>query len=232
LLIIGFLIFKSHEILYIFDTSIASSIVKSGKILAKDLLSIVFQLPGGPSIIILCHHAAAISKALLACSCHKTYLKSNLVSISRLFSHNFLKSNFSAIFNSLSLFNISITSSKFSTGITSIHGIIEDSKTLSFGINILLNHISFAQIVAGNTLETFLSLQSRDNSHKNIESLTKSSLIDQLFKSIHIAIGKSKLGHDFLISAGARLTVILVIGNLFQADFKADFILSLLSCTH
>jgi len=156
-------------------------------------------------------------------------LKSNLFSVIKLSSQNFLKSNFSEIFNSLSLFNISITSSKFSTAITSIQGIIEASNTLSFGINILLNHISFAQIVAGNTLETFLSLQSRDNSPIKIDSFTKSSTIDPLFKSIHIAIGKSKLGHDFLISAGAKLTVILFIGSLFPEDFKADFILSLLS---
>ena len=84
-------------------------------------------------------------------------------------------------------------------------------------------------IVAGRTLETFLSLQSRDNSPIKIDSLTKSSLIFHSFKSIQIAIGKSKLGPDFLISAGAKLTVILVIGSLFQEDFKADFILSLLS---
>jgi hypothetical protein len=62
----GFLQFKSHEILYILDTSIASSIVKSGKIPEKDLASIVFQLPGGQLIIILCPPADAISKALFA----------------------------------------------------------------------------------------------------------------------------------------------------------------------
>jgi hypothetical protein len=100
---------------------------------------------------------------------------------------------------------------------------------LSFGINILLNPLSLAHIVAGKTLDTFLSLPSRANSHKKIESFTNSSFIEPLFKSIHIAIGKSKLGHDFLISAGAKFTVILVIGNLFPDDFNADFILSLLS---
>jgi hypothetical protein len=60
-----------------------------------------------------------------------------------------LKFNFSEIINSLSQFNISITSCKLETAITSIQGIIDASITLSFGINILLNHISFAQIVAG-----------------------------------------------------------------------------------
>jgi len=47
-----------------------------------------------------------------------------------------------------------------------------------------------------------------------------------------IAIGRSKHGHDFLISAGARFTVILDVGSLLLADFMADLNLSLLSCIH
>jgi hypothetical protein len=83
--------------------------------------------------------------------------------------------------------------------------------------------------VAGNTETTFLSLQSRDNSHKKIESDINVSSINPSFNMIQIAIGKSKLGQDFLISAGARFTVILVIGNLLPLDFIADLSLSLLS---
>jgi len=141
----------------------------------------------------------------------------------------FLKSKVLTIFNSISKFNIFITSNKFFTQITSIQGIIEASKQLSFGTKILLNHFSFAQIVVGKILETFLNFQSKDNSQMKIESFTNLSLICPPFNKIQIAIGKSKLGHDFLISAGARFTVILLIGNLFELDLKADFILSLLS---
>jgi hypothetical protein len=195
----------------------------------KALLNIVFQLPGGQSITILCHPEAAISKALFACSCHRTYLKSKLLFLSNSFFHNDKKSNFSAMFNSLFQLSISTTSSKLSTGITSIHGIIDASCEFSFGTNILLNHFSFAHIVAGKTDATFLSLQSRDNSQIKTDSFINLSPINHQFNNIQIAIGKSKLGPDFLMSAGAKLTVILVIGNLFQIDLIADLSLSLLS---
>jgi hypothetical protein len=102
----------------------------------------VFQLPGGPSITILCQPAAAISKALFACSCHSTYLKSVVFSIISSQSDNFLKSNKGAISKALSLFKNCIISDKLSTGITSIFGIIDASNAFSFGINILLNHFS------------------------------------------------------------------------------------------
>jgi hypothetical protein len=86
-----------------------------------------------------------------------------------------------------------------------------------------------AFIVAGNILLTFLKSQFKDNSQIKIDSEIKSSIISQEFNKIHIAIGKSKLGQVFFISAGARFTIILVVGNFFQEFFKADLILSLLS---
>ncbi|MGB2110896.1 MAG: hypothetical protein ACPHY8_03185 [Patescibacteria group bacterium] len=82
----------------------------------------------------------------------------------------FLKSNTGEIFKGISLLRNFIISAKFSTAITSISGIIEASKAFSFGTNILLNHFSFAQIVAGKTHQTFLKFPSKDNSHKNKES--------------------------------------------------------------
>jgi hypothetical protein len=127
---------------------------------------------------------------------------------------------------------MSINSLRLSTQITSIQGIIEASKTFSFGINILLNHFSFAQIVDGKTQFIFLSFQSKDNSHIKIELLTKKSRIKFSCKSIQIAIAKSKPEPDFLISAGAKLTTILVEGNFVQLDFKAERSLSLASLTH
>jgi hypothetical protein len=83
-----------------------------------------------------------------------------------------LKSKTSAFCSGFCLFSIFIASSKLSTSITSIQGIIEASFPFAFGTNILLNHFSFAHIVLGNTLETFLSFQSRDNSQIKIESFT------------------------------------------------------------
>jgi hypothetical protein len=46
---------------------------------------------------------------------------------------------------------------------------------------------------------------------------------------IQIAIGRSKLGPTFFISAGARLTVILVDGSFAPLALKALLSLSLLS---
>jgi hypothetical protein len=85
-------------------------------------------------------------------------------------SDNFLKSNNGAISNGFSLFKNFIISAKFSTGTTSISGIIEASKAFSSGTNILLKPFSCAPIVAGNTHHTFRNFPSRDNSHKNKES--------------------------------------------------------------
>jgi hypothetical protein len=158
----------------------------------------------------------------------KSYLSSKSISLFQ----RFKKSSFFAISKSLSLFKIFIASCKLSIGTTSIQGIIDASKEFSLGINIFLNHFSLAHMVAGNIEATFLSLPSKDNSHKNIDSFIKKSSMNHSFTNIAIAIGKSKLGHDFLISAGAKLTVILVIGNFVLEDFIADLNLSLLSCTH
>jgi hypothetical protein len=190
--------------------------------------NIVFPDQGGQSITILCQPEAAISKALFVCSCPKTYLKSNFDS--KIFSClYFLKSSFGIMINSFSQFKISIASDKDSTEIISIQGIIEASKLFSFGKKILLNHFSLALIVAGKTEGIFLNFQSKDNSQIKILSSIKSESKTPEFSKTPIAIGKSKLGHVFLISAGAKFTTILVIGNLFQADFIADFSLSLLS---
>lgn len=57
---------RSPEIEYILEISIASSSVRSGRIQDRDFARSVFPEPGGPSIKILCHPAAAISSALFA----------------------------------------------------------------------------------------------------------------------------------------------------------------------
>ena len=67
---------RSPDIEYIFEISIASSSVRSGSIVAKDFASSVFPDHGGPSMRILCHQAAAISRARFACACQMTCAKS------------------------------------------------------------------------------------------------------------------------------------------------------------
>jgi len=54
---------------------------------------------------------------------------------------------------------------------------------------------------------------SRASSHKNIDFDRNSSNKSIELPRIQIAIARSKLGHFFLMSAGARFTVILVPGN-------------------
>jgi hypothetical protein len=144
----------------------------------------------------------------------------------------FLKSKISAGTSGFFSFKISINSHKLSIQITSIQGIIEASKTFSFGINICLNHFSLAQIVDGKTQFISLNFQSRDNSQIKIELSNKSFFTSRSCDNIQTAIGKSKPEPDFLMSAGAIFTTILVTGSLVPLDFIAERSLSLASFTH
>jgi hypothetical protein len=64
----GYALDNSPAIEYIFDTSMISSRDIGGSILANALASIVLPDPGGHWRRILCPPAAAIMRALLACS--------------------------------------------------------------------------------------------------------------------------------------------------------------------
>jgi hypothetical protein len=87
-----------------------------------------------------------------------------------------------------------------------------------------------AQITLGSIEFTALTLPSSDSSQINIEFFRYSfSFISQALFSIQTAIGKSNETHDFFISAGAKFTVIRVVGSLKLEDFKALLSLSLLS---
>jgi hypothetical protein len=143
------------------------------------------------------------------------------------------KSIFGGISIFIFLFKKSQICFKFSTGIIFIHSIIEASLKLSYGIKIFLYPFSLAQITLGKIEFTGLNFQSKESSQINIE-LFKNSLssISQVLFNIQIAIHKSYETPDFFISAGAKLTVILVVGNLKDEDFNAHLSLSLLSCTH
>jgi hypothetical protein len=85
-------------------------------------------------------------------------------------------------------------------------------------------------MTAGKTELMGRSFQSSANSHKKTDFSKYPTLNSRSFQIIQIAIGRSKLGHLFLISAGARLTVILVEGNLKPEFFIALLTLSRLSC--
>lgn len=66
---IGVSFVSSHATEYIFESSICSSTSIEGSMPARALASIVFPLPGGHCMRILCHHAAAMMSARFACSC-------------------------------------------------------------------------------------------------------------------------------------------------------------------
>ena len=139
---------------------------------------------------------------------------------------------FGCILSGISHESIAINSQRFFTSTTSISGMIDASSALTDGTNILLNHFSFAPIVAGRTDFTFLSLPSSASSHINMLSLIISSLsIYHSLRRIPIAIGRSKLGPVFFILAGARLTVIRLVGSLAWLDLSALLRRSLLSWT-
>jgi len=103
------------------------------------------------------------------------------------------------------------------------------SFSFSFGTKIYSNPAWLAKITEGKIELTPLSLPSKASSQINTD-LSRISLSRlKLFPKIPIAMGKSKNHHFFFIVAGARFTVILVHGNLYQLFFIAALTLSLLS---
>jgi len=83
----------------------------------------------------------------------------------------------------------------------------------SSGTITLLYHFSFAKITVGRTACTERTAPSKASSPITNVSFKILCSILHSSKRIPRAIGRSKLGPDFLISAGARFTVILVRGN-------------------
>ena len=132
--IIGISLVSSHATEYIFESSICSSVSIAGRIPARALASIVFPLPGGHCMMMLCPHAADMISALFACSCPWIDEKSiaiverGRIDISSfgLFSRGFIP------------VSISITSLSLLTGMTSISGMIEASGTFASGRNMYL----------------------------------------------------------------------------------------------
>jgi hypothetical protein len=213
---------------YIFETSMISEISIFGIIEANALASIVLPDHGGHSIRILCQPEAAIRRALFACSCHITDSKSIPSNI--LLAPMRSSISIGLIISGLRLLSkISTICAKSGTGIIFIPGIRLASSLFSIGMKIFLNHFSLAKITDGRIEVIGRSLPSKANSHKNIDSFRNFELNHISAPNIHIAIERSKLGHFFFMSAGARLTVILVQGKKNPEFIIAVLTLSLLS---
>lgn len=183
----GLSLVRSPATEYILDISICSSSSISGSIPARALASIVFPDHGGHSRRILCPPAAAMRRALLACSCPMICEKSTLVlcnsdSIIVRFAH-------SGIF--CSPVSISTISESFSIPITSTSGITDASCVLSTGRNIRFIPSSRASIVAGSAHCIGLTSQSSASSPRNNDVFTMSSMNSISLPSIPSAIGRS-----------------------------------------
>ena len=149
--------------------------------------SIVFPLPGGHCKIILCPPAAAIIIARFACSCQQIVEKSIqcFSDINGVEVISFLCSNF------LCHVKKSTTSTRFSTPIISIPGIIAASRALSNGTKIYFFPCFFAKIVAGNTPFTPRMEPSSASSPRNNELSTTSPRKSSSFPIIPRAMGRS-----------------------------------------
>ena len=108
------------------------------------------------------------------------------------------------------------------THIISISGITDASSTFALGRNICFIPISLANIVAGSAHCIVLTFPSSANSPRKRDVLMISVSNSISFPRIPRAIGRSYMGHFFLISAGARFTVIrLPPGNPYPLFFIA-----------
>lgn len=149
--------------------------------------SMVFPLPGGHCIRILCPPAAAMRSARFACACPWILEKSTVMCvrgtsvISRLgtgerdFSHD----------------NISTASPSLDTLMTSISGMTDASSTFACGRNIRFIPISRASMVAGSAHCILLMAPSSASSprKRDVESISSSK--SHSFPRIPSAIGRS-----------------------------------------
>ena len=99
------------------------------------------------------------------------------------------------------------------------------SFALSCGTKTVVIPCSFNPITRGKTPFTFLKDPSKDNSPRNA-ILRSSGIFIPCSFNIPIAIGKSKLVPSFLMSAGARLTITLPVGNVKPEFLIAEWTLS------
>lgn len=109
--------------------------------------------------------------------------------------------------------NIRTISAIFFAGMISTPGISAASIAFSSGTITLLYHFSLAKMTVGKTACTERTAPSRASSPITSVSLRRFWSILHSSSKIPSAIGRSKLGPDFFVSAGARLTVIFVRGK-------------------
>ncbi|MBA7557802.1 hypothetical protein ES705_50574 [subsurface metagenome] len=124
------------------------------------------------------------------------------------------------------LFKNSITSQSELTGNTFSSLIIPASLAFASGTSNFILSFIFAIKAMGSTPLTGFILPSKDNSPIIRYSFNKSGLTCLLATKIAKAIDRSKIGPSFLISAGARFTVILCMGNSNSEFFMAALTLS------
>ena len=174
------------------------------------LASMVFPEPGGPESRQLCPPAAAISRALLACSCPTTSKKSMPPSgfflewASRLISKGVMVS---------SPVKWRTTSERWVGASTDGPLTMAASPPFSWATTMYSMPHFFAPKVMGRTPFVRLSVPSRASSPRNRAFLTCSGSTWPVQHRMAIAMGRSSPAPSFLRSAGARFMVIRLWGN-------------------
>lgn len=159
----------------------------AGRIPARAFASMVFPDPGGPCMRILCHQAAAISRALFACSWPWIEEKS----IEDRFRGRVSISIFLLFGRGILPVRISTRCFKLSTHITSISGITDASVTFARGRKIYFIPSSRTRIVAGSAHCTDRTVPSRASSPRKSPFSMNSLFHSNSFQRIPRAIGRS-----------------------------------------
>ena len=147
----------------------------------------VFPLPGGHCMMILCPPAAAMMRALFACSCPWIVEKS----IARVERGSDDISSFGLFTRGATPVSMSTTSWRLFTAMTSISGITDASGTFASGRNIYSYPSSRARIVAGRAHWIERTIPSSASSPRKSDFPTIASSKSYSFPSIPSAIGRS-----------------------------------------
>ena len=161
----------------------------------------VLPVPGGPDIRTLCPPAAAISSARLAVSCPLMSFKSK--SVASTVKMSLGAGTFSGV-RRPERHSIASESDSISYTLSSLAKAA--SSPLPLGIKSVVNPAVCAARAEGSTPETGRNAPSSPSSPKNIFP-DGSNVICPDAKRYPSAIGKSKAGPSFLMSAGAKLTI-------------------------
>ena len=194
--------------------------------------SIVLPLPGGPIIKMLCPPAAATSSARFAVCWPRTSLKSNgNISVSCSNSNACTRNGGADNVPKLSAFSSSRTSFSVRTGKTSTPSTTAASRAFAAGTINLRIPWSRASTAIGSTPGTARTAPSKPSSPIIRKPLSSRACSAPYAPRMPTAIGKSNPDPSFFRSAGARLTVIRVVGRSNPEFRIADCTRSRLSRT-